>query len=82
MVAYVLEKFGINDIRVVDGGLAGWQAEKTACDARVFRKSTWQAAFEHQPKCWHRHRRAARSQEQAQRGSRRCTSQERVLGAR
>jgi thiosulfate/3-mercaptopyruvate sulfurtransferase len=24
MVAYVLEKFGVKDIRVVDGGLAGW----------------------------------------------------------
>ena len=26
MVAYVLEKFGIQDIRIVDGGLPGWQA--------------------------------------------------------
>lgn len=25
MVAYVLEKFGIEDIRIVDGGLAGWK---------------------------------------------------------
>lgn len=26
MVAYVLEKFGVTDIRIVDGGLPGWQA--------------------------------------------------------
>ncbi|RFC46332.1 MAG: thiosulfate/3-mercaptopyruvate sulfurtransferase [Verrucomicrobia bacterium] len=26
MVAYVLEKFGVADIRIVDGGLAGWLA--------------------------------------------------------
>lgn len=26
MVAYVLEKFGVQDVRIVDGGLAGWQA--------------------------------------------------------
>jgi thiosulfate/3-mercaptopyruvate sulfurtransferase len=26
MVAYVLEKYGIQDIRIVDGGLAGWKA--------------------------------------------------------
>lgn len=25
MVAYVLEKFGVQDIRIVDGGLRGWQ---------------------------------------------------------
>jgi thiosulfate/3-mercaptopyruvate sulfurtransferase len=25
MVAYVLEKFGVEDIRIVDGGLVGWQ---------------------------------------------------------
>ena len=28
MVAYVLEKFGVKDIRVVDGGLAEWQKQK------------------------------------------------------
>jgi thiosulfate/3-mercaptopyruvate sulfurtransferase len=28
MVAYVLEKFGIEDIRVLDGGLAEWQRQK------------------------------------------------------
>lgn len=27
MVAYVLEKFGIDDVRVVDGGLAAWQQQ-------------------------------------------------------
>ena len=27
MVAYVLEKFGVNDIRVIDGGLAEWQKQ-------------------------------------------------------
>lgn len=26
MVAYVLEKYGIQDIKIVDGGLAGWKA--------------------------------------------------------
>lgn len=26
MVAYVLEKFGVEDIRIVDGGLPGWKA--------------------------------------------------------
>jgi thiosulfate/3-mercaptopyruvate sulfurtransferase len=26
MVAYVLEKYGIEDIRIVDGGLAGWKS--------------------------------------------------------
>lgn len=26
MVAYVMEKFGIKDIKIVDGGLAGWKA--------------------------------------------------------
>jgi thiosulfate/3-mercaptopyruvate sulfurtransferase len=26
MVAYVLEKYGIRDIKIVDGGLAGWKA--------------------------------------------------------
>lgn len=25
MVAYVLEKFGVDDIRIIDGGLAGWE---------------------------------------------------------
>jgi len=28
MVAYVLEKFGVKDIRIVDGGLPAWQAAK------------------------------------------------------
>jgi thiosulfate/3-mercaptopyruvate sulfurtransferase len=28
MVAYVLEKFGVRDIRIVDGGLPAWQAAK------------------------------------------------------
>lgn len=27
MVAYVLEKYGVTDIRIVDGGLASWQSE-------------------------------------------------------
>jgi len=27
MVAYVLEKYGVKDIRIVDGGLASWQSE-------------------------------------------------------
>lgn len=36
MVAYVLEKFGVNDIRIVDGGLAGWQAEKLPVTQEYF----------------------------------------------
>ncbi len=36
MVAYVLEKFGINDIRIVDGGLAGWQAAKLPVTQEYF----------------------------------------------
>lgn len=28
MVAYVLEKFGVEDIRIIDGGLAAWQKAK------------------------------------------------------
>ncbi len=27
MVAYVLEKFGVDDIRIIDGGLAAWQKQ-------------------------------------------------------
>ena len=36
MVAYVLEKFGINDVRVVDGGLAGWQDDKLPVTQEYF----------------------------------------------
>lgn len=36
MVAYVLEKFGVTDIRIVDGGLAGWQAEKLPVTQEYF----------------------------------------------
>lgn len=28
MVAYVLEKYGVKDVRIVDGGLPGWKAAK------------------------------------------------------
>lgn len=36
MVAYVLEKFGVNDIRIVDGGLAAWQANKLPVTQEYF----------------------------------------------
>lgn len=36
MVAYVLEKFGVNDIRIVDGGLASWQAAKLPVTQEYF----------------------------------------------
>ena len=36
MVAYVLEKFGVNDIRVVDGGLAEWQKQKLPTTQEYF----------------------------------------------
>ena len=36
MVAYVLEKFGVADIRIVDGGLPGWKAAKLAVTQEYF----------------------------------------------
>lgn len=36
MVAYVLEKFGVKDIQIVDGGLASWQAEKLPVTQEYF----------------------------------------------
>lgn len=36
MVAYVLEKFGVEDIRVVDGGLAEWQRQKLPVTQEYF----------------------------------------------
>lgn len=36
MVAYVLEKFGVKDIRIVDGGLPGWQAAKLPTTQEYF----------------------------------------------
>ncbi|AMV31424.1 Putative thiosulfate sulfurtransferase precursor [Pirellula sp. SH-Sr6A] len=39
MVAYVLEKFGIEDIRIVDGGLAGWKSEKLPTTQEYFGNS-------------------------------------------
>ncbi len=36
MVAYVLEKFGIDDVRIVDGGLAGWQSQKLPVTQEYF----------------------------------------------
>ncbi len=36
MVAYVLEKFGVEDIRVVDGGLAEWQKLKLPTTQEYF----------------------------------------------
>lgn len=36
MVAYVLEKFGVKDIRIVDGGLPGWQQAKLPVTQEYF----------------------------------------------
>lgn len=36
MVAYVLEKFGVQDIRIVDGGLPGWKNEKLPVTQEYF----------------------------------------------
>jgi len=36
MVAYVLEKYGVNDIRIVDGGLPGWMAAKLPVTQEYF----------------------------------------------
>jgi thiosulfate/3-mercaptopyruvate sulfurtransferase len=36
MVAYVLEKYGVKDIRIVDGGLMKWQQEKLPVTQEYF----------------------------------------------
>ncbi len=36
MVAYVLEKFGVTDIRIVDGGLAEWKAQRLPVTQKYF----------------------------------------------
>ncbi|MFM8477395.1 MAG: sulfurtransferase [Planctomycetaceae bacterium] len=36
MVAYVLEKFGVTDIRIIDGGLPAWQASKLPVTQEYF----------------------------------------------
>ncbi|WP_013630419.1 sulfurtransferase [Rubinisphaera brasiliensis] len=36
MVAYVLEKFGVEDIRIIDGGLAEWQKQKLPTTQEYF----------------------------------------------
>jgi thiosulfate/3-mercaptopyruvate sulfurtransferase len=36
MVAYVLEKYGVKDIRIVDGGLLGWKAQKLPVTQEYF----------------------------------------------
>jgi thiosulfate/3-mercaptopyruvate sulfurtransferase len=36
MVAYVLEKYGVADIRIVDGGLPGWKAAKLPVTQEYF----------------------------------------------
>ncbi len=40
MVAYVLEKFGVKDIRVLDGGLAGWEKAGFEATQDYFANST------------------------------------------
>jgi thiosulfate/3-mercaptopyruvate sulfurtransferase len=36
MVAYVLEKFGVKDVRIIDGGLPGWKAAKLPVTQEYF----------------------------------------------
>ena len=36
MVAYVLEKFGVSEIRIIDGGLRGWQEAKLPVTQEYF----------------------------------------------
>jgi len=36
MVAYVLEKFGVRDIRIVDGGLPAWAKAKLPVTREYF----------------------------------------------
>lgn len=36
MVAYVLEKFGVEDIRIIDGGLPGWKKSKLPVTQEYF----------------------------------------------
>lgn len=38
MVAYVLEKYGVKDIRIIDGGLPGWKAAKLPVTQEYFGK--------------------------------------------
>lgn len=40
MVAYVLEKYGVTDIRIVDGGLASWQKESLPVTQEYFGNPT------------------------------------------
>ncbi|QEL18089.1 sulfurtransferase [Limnoglobus roseus] len=40
MVAYVLEKFGVENIRIVDGGLPGWKAAKLPVTQEYFGNPT------------------------------------------
>jgi len=40
MVAYVLEKYGVKDIRIVDGGLASWQSEGLPVTQEYFGNAT------------------------------------------
>lgn len=40
MVAYVLEKFGVEDIRIVDGGLPGWKEAKLPVTQEYFGNPT------------------------------------------
>ena len=48
MVAYVLEKFGVKDIRIVDGGLPAWKKQGFAGHAGVLRQPDGHAAGEGQ----------------------------------
>lgn len=40
MVAYVLEKFGVKDIRIIDGGLAEWQQQELPTTQEYFGNPT------------------------------------------
>lgn len=49
MVAYVLEKFGVEDIRIVDGGLPGWKAAKLPVTQEYFGNPTGELPAQMKP---------------------------------
>lgn len=49
MVAYVLEKFGVQDIKVIDGGLAGWEKAGFELTQDYFANPTGRLSGQGQP---------------------------------
>lgn len=49
MVVYVLEKFGVQDIKVIDGGLAGWEKAGFEAAQDYFANSTGRLSGQGQP---------------------------------